>query len=148
MKQIQEYLKANPKTLDILHPNKETIWSCQPWLFPQRVHDKFTANSEEAKANGNAKNAECSFQGAPLIVANTPLPQHMGELWKKCGKKFCADGGANRVYDWHLDQKHDPNGKDYYPHYLVGDMDSCLREVRVMFAAGVRTILQFIPVSE
>lgn len=144
--QIQAYLDCHPRVIDVLHPNKEHVWPCEAWLFPKREHTKFSASSSEEAplcplsppSPSKSRSGNNTFDGAPLIVANSPLPDHMDALWSQCGTKFCADGGANRVHDWHIANNHDPHTKDYFPNYLVGDMDSVLTEVRAIFASGVR----------
>lgn len=138
-KQIKSHIEAHPRTLDVLNPNKELLWHCESWMFPKRTHDHFLPKSSGGSPEMRSMPADKSFIGAPLIVANSPLPEHVGELWSKSGKKFCADGGANRIYEWHLTYNHDPASPHFFPDFLVGDLDSVKSEIRVMFCENVRS---------
>lgn len=153
LRQVQAYLDCHPRVVDVLHPNKELVWPCEAWLFPKGEHKKFSAlptSSDDQRSSldetyiskeaGRTASGNNTFEGAPLVIANSPLPDHMDALWSRCGTKFCADGGANRVHDWHIANKHDPHTKHYFPDYLIGDMDSVLAEVRSIFASGVRSL--------
>ncbi|AET39590.1 thiamine diphosphokinase Ecym_4555 [Eremothecium cymbalariae DBVPG len=49
------------------------------------------------------------------------------KLWKNNQICVCADGGANRLYEFFQDED---DRKTYLPTYIVGDMDSLRNEVR------------------
>ncbi|KAG2378653.1 hypothetical protein C9374_008292 [Naegleria lovaniensis] len=76
-----------------------------------------------------------------LIVLNTPyldqklFPRELFEgLWNSCRWKFCADGGANRLFkytDWKVDNlmsvgwsETTNSQKQYVPDVICGDLDS------------------------
>jgi thiamine pyrophosphokinase len=75
-----------------------------------------------------------------LIIVNSQdfSGDLMRMLWDRCSHRFCADGGANRLYDWFasgaggsrvssLDQ--------YIPDTIVGDLDSIRDDVREYYTS-------------
>lgn len=64
-----------------------------------------------------------------LVVLNQPIDDDnvFSHAWKYCGVRVCADGGANRLYDYFgRDEK---RRKAHLPDYITGDLDSLRPEV-------------------
>ncbi|CDO94242.1 unnamed protein product [Kluyveromyces dobzhanskii CBS 2104] len=67
---------------------------------------------------------ECSV----LLILNQKIELDVSvfeKLWNRYTIKVCADGGANRLYDYLSDY----NGNKYQPDLVVGDMDSIREDV-------------------
>lgn len=65
--------------------------------------------------------------GAALIILNTPLDEiDIRTLWSKTGLHVCADGAANRLYDYFQQEER----AQYIPDYITGDCDSLTDEVK------------------
>ena len=60
-----------------------------------------------------------------LIILNQPINEnnemHLKTLWSKSSVRLCADGAANRLYEWSRAQNLELN---YIPDYICGDLDS------------------------
>ena len=79
------------------------------------------------------------------------------QLWQSHSVKVCADGGANRLYEYlgqhdlrdSVPNSGDPNGKkaelykSYLPNYIIGDLDSLRDDTRKIYESlGVAVIQQ------
>lgn len=65
--------------------------------------------------------------GSSLIILNTPLDDiDVRMLWKKTELHICADGAANRLYDYFNEEER----ANYIPHFITGDCDSLTDEVK------------------
>ncbi|KAG7195614.1 uncharacterized protein KQ657_003381 [Scheffersomyces spartinae] len=77
-----------------------------------------------------------------LIVLNQSLknvPRFL-TVWQGCLIHVCADGGANRLYDYFDSEE---ERKQYIPLYIVGDLDSLHKSVREYYERhGTRVIEQ------
>ncbi|KAG0057610.1 hypothetical protein BGZ83_006983 [Gryganskiella cystojenkinii] len=75
--------------------------------------------------------AEETGQGKfALIILNQPILLHRDlfeNVWQNATYRFCADGGANRLYDLHST---DEERAKYLPDYVRGDMDSLRDSVK------------------
>lgn len=61
-----------------------------------------------------------------LIVLNQPLERiFVRNLWRKTSLHICADGGANRVYDYFTEEERE----NYIPDFITGDLDSLRKDV-------------------
>ncbi|KAK3814366.1 MAG: thiamine pyrophosphokinase [Benniella sp.] len=80
--------------------------------------------------------SETTGQGKfALIVLNQPIliQRHLFEnVWNNATYKFCADGGANRLYD--LLGTDDERAK-YLPDYIRGDLDSLRDSVKEYYVS-------------
>ena len=65
-----------------------------------------------------------------LIILNQPINEnnerYLRILWSKSCLRVCADGAANRVYEWSKRYYEELN---YVPHYICGDLDSLRSEI-------------------
>lgn len=74
----------------------------------------------------------------PLVVLNTPMHSiPLRQLWAASSVVVCADGGANRLYDYFGDRERD----QYIPGFITGDLDSLREDVRAYYAAHGATII-------
>ncbi|KAI6043861.1 thiamine pyrophosphokinase [Pisolithus marmoratus] len=93
-----------------------------------------------------------------LIILNQPLSRNLLDiLWKACSWHYCADGGANRLYDllpddlrcwWvcccrinccHCQTRHDCR---YVPDLVKGDLDSLRADVRDYYTSKGVSVVQ------
>lgn len=84
----------------------------------------------------NASNSQlCS-----LILLNTNLSQiDLRQLWQHLELHVCADGGANRLYDYFDDEER----ARFVPEFITGDLDSLRGEVRLYYEnLGTKVIVQ------
>lgn len=78
-----------------------------------------------------------------LLVLNQEInvPSIFLKLWDTFKIRVCADGGANRLYDFFKDNESDRT--KYLPDYIIGDFDSLKPEVEDYYRkAGVVIIRQ------
>ncbi|KDE09754.1 hypothetical protein MVLG_00154 [Microbotryum lychnidis-dioicae p1A1 Lamole] len=86
-----------------------------------------------------------------LIILNTPLVRDelFRKLWAAASVRYCADGGANRLYDASRCKEpsqaartnrddpttihHDNDGDDMIPDLIKGDLDSLRDDVRAYY---------------
>jgi len=61
-----------------------------------------------------------------LVVLNTPPDSFLLLLWEEADMVVCADGGSNRIYDYH---NRTETREKYIPHVILGDLDSARPEV-------------------
>ncbi|KXN73796.1 Thiamin pyrophosphokinase [Conidiobolus coronatus NRRL 28638] len=65
-----------------------------------------------------------------LIILNQPIPEYQSRLfenlWSKADVILCADGGANRLYDY---LKASNRQTELLPNYVIGDLDSIRDDV-------------------
>lgn len=75
-----------------------------------------------------------------LIILNTNQDNiDIRHLWLKTELHICADGGANRLFDYFSDEER----PTYIPQYITGDMDSIRDDVRNFYReSGATVILQ------
>ncbi|CED84536.1 thiamin pyrophosphokinase [Phaffia rhodozyma] len=75
-----------------------------------------------------------------LIVLNLPItkPEIFYRVWRSCQIRYCADGGANRLYDFFDSDK---ERRQFLPDLIKGDLDSLRSDVRSWYEqAGVRVV--------
>lgn len=78
-----------------------------------------------------------------LLVLNQEIniPSIFLKLWQNFKLIVCADGGANRLYDFFKDNESDR--AKYLPDYIIGDLDSLKAETKAYYEkAGVVIIKQ------
>ena len=80
-----------------------------------------------------------------LLILNYHLPAVTPHLWHRARRHFCADGGANRLYDElpaMLPHLHPDDARAaHVPECIVGDLDSIRPEVlRFYVDAGARAV--------
>ncbi|KAJ3181998.1 cAMP-dependent protein kinase subunit [Geranomyces variabilis] len=70
-----------------------------------------------------------------LVIVNQPLcnSKAFATLWANTSVHLCADGGANRLYDWFGDDEQ--ARKRHIPEYICGDFDSLRADVRDWYSA-------------
>lgn len=86
-------------------------------------------------------NETSSAPRTALILLNSPLPPRplFAKLWKTATLRFCADGGANRLYDRFVggrdlsSLKGEANEEDWLPDLILGDLDSLREDVRAYY---------------
>ena len=65
-------------------------------------------------------------------------------IWSSFELIICADGGANRLYDW-FGSSCDSDGcsrSDYIPSKIIGDLDSIREDVRDYYSINGCEIIQ------
>jgi thiamine pyrophosphokinase len=69
-----------------------------------------------------------------LIILNQPIDEKnegfLKLLWSKSSVRLCADGAANRLYEWSIRHNFELN---YVPDYICGDLDSLRPEVKEFY---------------
>ncbi|GAA5862318.1 hypothetical protein JCM1840_004140 [Sporobolomyces johnsonii] len=107
-----------------------------------------------------SRSAASSGPPCALVVLNTPLPPQrlFRRLWAAASVRYCADGGANRLYDRFVKGKgraeqrdedgrddwtdHDAHEDNWLPHLVLGDLDSLRADVRAYYASKGVTVEQ------
>lgn len=81
------------------------------------------------------------MDSSSLIILNTPLDDiDIRHLWEKTSLHVCADGAANRLYEYFSDKER----SDYIPQFITGDCDSLTTQVREYYEHhGTRVIPQY-----
>ncbi|GAA5969199.1 hypothetical protein JCM11641_007506 [Rhodosporidiobolus odoratus] len=89
-------------------------------------------------------------QSNALIILNTPLPPQplFRQLWAAATVRYCADGGANRLYERFVKGKgkavegegewgHEVDGDEekWLPDLVLGDLDSLKEDARAYYEA-------------
>ncbi|EIW73187.1 hypothetical protein TREMEDRAFT_25042 [Tremella mesenterica DSM 1558] len=77
-------------------------------------------------------NGEPSGRKYALIILNQPITRKdvFLRVWNASEVRYCADGGANRLYDlWNAD-----NRNRYLPNMIKGDLDSIRTDVHTYYA--------------
>jgi thiamine pyrophosphokinase len=78
-----------------------------------------------SQVNFNDKDRFSPVEKTVLVIANQPLPHNFLIVWEKASLRVCADGGANRLFDFIS-----PENREFFlPHYIKGDFDSIRVEV-------------------
>ncbi|KAF9421487.1 hypothetical protein BGZ94_008825, partial [Podila epigama] len=70
-----------------------------------------------------------------LIILNQPIhiQRHLFEnVWHNASFRFCADGGANQLYEL---MNNDEEREKYLPDYIRGDLDSLKDHVKAYYAS-------------
>ncbi|KAI5964094.1 THI80 [Candida pseudojiufengensis] len=62
-----------------------------------------------------------------LLILNQKFTIDLNSIWNHCELVVCADGGANRLYNYFKDEQ---LRSKYIPNYIVGDFDSISEEVK------------------
>jgi len=81
-----------------------------------------------------------------LIILNQSFSIALFDrLWNSCKWHYCADGGANRLYD--LFEQHEiedgPTARGFFlPHFIKGDLDSIRDDVKDYYASQGVTIIR------
>lgn len=76
---------------------------------------------------------------APLIILNTPLQKlDLRSLWDHSSVRICADGGANRLYEY-FDT--DTEREQYIPTFITGDCDSLRDNVKDYYETRGATVI-------
>lgn len=142
LEEIKQYISSNPQAFDILSEPVTMIWNCPKWMFPSLAHSKFESkiidvepSPTQSSEDRPLESLEDSFLNAPIIFGNSLLPIHVETLWNKSNVKFCADGGANRIFDWANTLQGEYK---FLPNYVIGDMDSIRPEVMTFYQSQVR----------
>jgi len=67
-----------------------------------------------------------------VVIVNSQLPRHFARFWERASIRLCADGGANRLFEfWHNNPE---QRKKFLPQAIVGDLDSILPDVRSFYS--------------
>ncbi|KAF8944717.1 hypothetical protein BGZ47_003783 [Haplosporangium gracile] len=105
------------------------IMNWQPSKYledPQEYQRKYVTST-----NNNNKDAVAGHHGKfALIILNQPILIHrtlFNNVWQNATYRFCADGGANRLYDL---LKTDEERAEFLPDYIRGDLDSLRDSVK------------------
>ncbi|OHT04927.1 Thiamin pyrophosphokinase, catalytic domain containing protein [Tritrichomonas foetus] len=99
-------------------------------LFIQFLINKFYSKS----FNSSQKMLEHPIESAKPYTAlalNYYLPQFFVPLWNNAKTRFCADGGANKVFKMETEKKIDLKP----PHAVVGDLDSIKDDTRKYYTS-------------
>jgi len=74
-----------------------------------------------------------------LIVLNEPVTKfRLVQLWRNCSIHFCADGGANRVFD----ALGEEDRANFLPDLIKGDFDSLRKDVKSYYEQKGVTIIE------
>ncbi|GAA5834870.1 hypothetical protein JCM11251_002047 [Rhodosporidiobolus azoricus] len=91
---------------------------------------------------------DSSDQPNALIVLNSPLPPQplFRKLWAAASVRYCADGGANRLFERFVkgkgkaeagedgwDEEVDGEEQNWLPDLVLGDLDSLREDVRTYY---------------
>lgn len=91
-------------------------WQVKPPVDSHRILTPFRIFSDPIEAADSS-----------LIILNTPLDEiDIRTLWLKTELHVCADGAANRLYDYFSDEERN----QYIPDYITGDCDSLTDKVK------------------
>jgi len=94
------------------------------------VHDNWFLKADKKKSSSKSSKRRRRFptskRGTALILVNTPIGKMLPMLWPLAQIRLCADGGANRLYDWNK-KKQD---RLYIPTKIIGDLDSLREETK------------------
>lgn len=89
-------------------------------------------------ATNNARHASQAVElKTALVVINTPIVRKdiFETVWKNSSLKYCADGGANRLYSAF------GNDREFLPDLIKGDLDSLNPEVQAYYESrGVKIV--------
>jgi len=106
---------SNSKSSKTIDPKSNSIWECNRF-FPWN-RDQFKENLDS------------------IVIVNSQLPPHFTNFWDRANKKVCADGGANKLYDyWNNRPDGDIQRAKYIPTVIKGDLDSARKEVLSYYA--------------
>lgn len=77
-----------------------------------------------------------------FILLNQPIGDQLNEyftcLWSKACVRLCADGAANRLFNWAKSRNDGP----FIPDYIIGDLDSIEHEARSLYEKNGCKILR------
>ncbi|GAA5903240.1 hypothetical protein JCM8208_002249 [Rhodotorula glutinis] len=122
----------------------------QPKEHPHKLWDTRTLLSSPSSSSTSPSPPNA------LIILNTPLPPQplFRRLWASASVRFCADGGANRLYDRFVrgkarldddgeggawDDAVDGDEDKWLPDMVLGDLDSLRDDVKRYYVGrGVR----------
>lgn len=77
--------------------------------------------------------AQASIDRSVLLLLNTPINSiNLPQLWNNTEFHICADGAANRLYDY-THANDNLNAADYIPQFIVGDCDSLDSDVEIYY---------------
>jgi len=138
LKELKRHIETTTHALNVLEEEKMRVWSCPSWMFPQEARHKFEPVPQASASSSSTSFAPNTFVGAPLVIANSPLAAHMGDLWEASGPRLCADGGANRLFSWSKLPPQDKKEHFYLPYAIIGDLDSIRPEVMYYYRDHVR----------
>jgi thiamine pyrophosphokinase len=149
LEEIKLHIAGHSHAFDIFAEEKLRVWNCDKWMFPIQVAEKFPVEEKGGSPphSGLARHSSSEankdkFIGAPLMVANSQLPLHMAEIWDFAGEKFCADGGANRVFDWFHSKESLKEAGYFIPSAIVGDLDSVRPDVQSSYESKGSKIIK------
>ncbi|BGP21597.1 thiamine pyrophosphokinase [Rhodotorula toruloides] len=104
-----------------------------------------------ASSHDSADSTDASPRRNALIILNSPLPPQplFRRLWDAASLRFCADGGANRLFDRFVkgkgraedgwDDQLDGDEVKWLPDLVLGDLDSLRADARRYYEdKGVR----------
>lgn len=141
---LKSFIDKSKLAFNILEDEKTRIWSCPSVLFPHSVRHKFEPPPTSSARSSQHEFPTDTFSGAPLLIANMPLPAHMKDLWEESGPRLCADGGANRLFSWSKSLGSGSDGSLYVPSAIVGDFDSIKPEIEEHFVSHVCSLLSIV----
>ncbi|GAA5873236.1 hypothetical protein JCM3774_000090 [Rhodotorula dairenensis] len=102
----------------------------------------------DTRALVEANDLSPSAPRTALILLNSPLPPQplFAKLWETATLRFCADGGANRLYDRFVsgtensDAARHGDADDWLPDLILGDLDSLRQDVRAYYESKGVTV--------
>ncbi|ETW08450.1 thiamine pyrophosphokinase [Aphanomyces invadans] len=97
-----------------------------------KLHD----NSFLTTAYGGDKNPL-----ALIVINGIGLISCFDHLWEKARFTLCADGGANKLYDY-IKRDSVASAKNFVPQYIKGDLDSIRPEVASYFQLHGAQVIQ------
>jgi len=79
-----------------------------------------------------------------LIILNSEIEYDISTrgLWDNCVVKICADGGANRLFDFCKNNNDGTYLEKYIPDVIIGDLDSLRDEVRDFYLSKGSSIIK------
>lgn len=116
-------------------PNYVTVYYCNNTIGSDRLRSEpWGKMSVVIKRWFNPLLPTSQSTQSCLIILNTPIsnlnPDHFLKLWSQSHLKICADGGANRLFDF----ASETHSTELWPDYIKGDLDSIREDVRSYYS--------------
>ncbi|CAK9441714.1 uncharacterized protein LODBEIA_P55820 [Lodderomyces beijingensis] len=124
-KELKELVTEQPNSLTIGPPQDASSYHLiEPFSYLLSSHKQ---ESQHAPATA-------------LLILNQEINVDLVRLWQLADVVVCADGAANRIYNYFATTS---NQAEYIPNYIVGDFDSLKPEIgRYYESRGAKLIRQ------
>ncbi|AAS53758.1 AFR387Cp [Eremothecium gossypii ATCC 10895] len=102
----------------------------------------FDANQFDIRHRIDLRGVLYPQERSALLILNQELRlsrEFLQALWDSSGICVCADGGANRLHDFFIDER---ERAQHLPAYIVGDLDSLRDDVRAFYEGHGVVVLE------